>query len=97
MSDGAFFSAVLVMAAMAFLTRVSGPLLMSQVMRTPAIDRFLVGLSASVVAALVASVLVQSDVRSAIAVAVAVATMLLTNSVVAAMLAGMLSAIDPPI
>lgn len=92
MSDGAFLAAVLLMAAMAFLTRIGGAALMSRVRRTPRLERFLAGLSASVVAALVASVLVQSDARSSIAVALAVATMLLTQSVVLAMLAGMLLA-----
>lgn len=65
---------------------------MSRVTPTARAERFLEGLSVSVVSALVASQLMSVDVRNAAAVAVAVIVMLVSRSVVWAMFTGMIAA-----
>ena len=80
------------MAAAAFITRVAGPLLMSHVNATPRIERFLEGLSVSVITALVGSQLMTAELNNISAVVVATIAMLTTGSVIGAMLVGMIAA-----
>ena len=74
--SGTVFIAILVMAVAAFATRIAGAALMSKVKPTPATDRFLEGLSVSVIAALVASLAVQASLTDVFSVAVAIVVML---------------------
>lgn len=96
LGDWSFGLVVTIMAAATFATRVAGAVLMSRVTPTARTERFLDGLSVSVIAALVASQLMTADVRNAAAVTVAVVVMLVSRSVVWAMLAGMMSAAAIP-
>jgi len=84
------------MAVAAFATRIAGAVLMSRVTPTAKTERFLEGLSVSVISALVASQLMTSDVRNAAAVVVAILVMLFTRSVVWAMFTGMITAAAIP-
>lgn len=97
MSDTAFAIAVLVMLVATLATRLAGAVLMSKIKPTMRTERFLEGLSASVIAALVASQLVTADVKHTIAVIVAVLLAMFTGNVVWAMLAGMIVAAMFPI
>ncbi len=81
-------AAILLIALATYATRLAGPLMMSRVSMTPRIERFLNGLSTSVIAALVASILAQHSLREAAAVAIACVVALLTGSSAKAMLAG---------
>lgn len=80
------------MAVAVFATRISGALLMSRVPTGPKVERFLEGLSVSVIAAMVASLLLEADSRLIAAAGIAVAVMALTRSMNWAMLTGILTA-----
>jgi len=80
--------AIALMIAVTFGSRLAGPLIMSRVGLSPRIERFLDGLSVSVIAALVASIVAQGGLREAAAVAVAAIVMLGARSAIWAMLAG---------
>lgn len=95
-NDWSFVLVVAIMASAAFATRIAGAVLMSRVTPTQKTERFLEGLSVSVISALVASQLVTADVTNASAVVVAVVAMLFTRSVVWAMFAGMIAAAATP-
>jgi len=97
LNDWSFVLVVVIMASAAFATRIAGAVLMSRVTPTQKTERFLEGLSVSVISALVASQLASADVKDAAAVVVAVAAMLLTRSVVWAMFAGMITAAATPL
>ncbi|QFT29968.1 Branched-chain amino acid transport protein (AzlD) [Labrenzia sp. THAF82] len=90
--DWSYALAVVILAAAAFATRISGAVLMSFVTLTPKTERFLEGLSVSVIAALVASNLVTADLKTVTATLLAVAVMALSRSVIWAMFAGMMIA-----
>lgn len=87
---------VAIMAVAAFATRIAGAVLMSHVTPTAKTERFLEGLSVSVISALVASQLMTADVTSAAVVVVAVVFMLFTRSAVWAMFVGMIAATATP-
>ncbi|MEO1193618.1 MAG: AzlD domain-containing protein [Pseudomonadota bacterium] len=92
MSDLAFLAVTLVMAGVALFTRLSGALMMSWVKPTPRVERFLLGMSVSVIAALVASALAQqASLSNTIAIGVALLAMWIGRNVIWAMAAGMLS------
>ncbi|MGB0696099.1 MAG: AzlD domain-containing protein [Rhodospirillaceae bacterium] len=80
---------IAMVAGITFASRIAGPLIMLWVPLSPRLERFLDGLSVSVLAALVASLLAQNDLRTATAVAVASGIMLAAKSAIWAMLAGM--------
>jgi uncharacterized membrane protein len=88
-SEVATWSAILLVAAVTLASRLAGPLLMSRIGTTPRVERFLDGLSISVVAALVASIVAQGGPREATAVVIAAMVMLASRSAVWAMVAGM--------
>lgn len=92
MSDTAFTFAVLIMAGATFATRIAGVVFMAQVKPSPGVERFLEGLSVSVIAALVATALISADIRSYAAVAVATLVVLTTRNMIGALIAGMLVA-----
>lgn len=92
LTDWSYVVAVTIMAAAAFATRIAGPVLMSWVTPTERTERFLRGLSVSVIAALVASLLVHADTKTILATALAITVVGLTRSVVGAMFAGMVAA-----
>lgn len=97
LSNGAFALAMAIMAAAVLATRLAGAALMTRFTPSARVDRFLEGLSVSVIAALVASQLTVADARHVAAVIVAVAVMLLARSVVWAMFAGMVAAAAYPL
>ncbi|MEM9811929.1 MAG: AzlD domain-containing protein [Pseudomonadota bacterium] len=93
LSDWSYTVSLIVLASAAFATRVSGAVLMSRVTPGPKVERFLEGLSVSVIAALVASGLAAGSGVSWAAVSAALVAMALSRSVVWAMLAGLICAI----
>lgn len=96
LSDTSYLLALGIMTVAAFGTRIAGAVLMSRVTPTTKTERFLEGLSVSVIAALVASHLVTADIKTIAAVVVAMIVMGLARSAVWAMLAGMLVAASYP-
>ncbi|MET1412172.1 AzlD domain-containing protein [Roseibium sp. HPY-6] len=92
LSEGSFLLVLAVMTAATFFTRVAGAFFMTRVALTPKTERFLEGLSVSVIAALVASLLVSGDIKTGVATLFALVAMALFRSVIWAMLAGMISA-----
>ena len=81
--------AILLVAALTFASRLIGALLMSRVDASPSLERFLDGLSVSVIAALVASILAQGGMREAVAVGVAALIMFKSKNAVWSMIVGM--------
>lgn len=81
--------AILLVAGVTFASRLAGAMLMSRVTPSRAVERFLNGLSVSVIAALVASIVAQGDLRDAAAVALTSLVMLASRRAVWAMVAGM--------
>jgi uncharacterized membrane protein len=81
--------AILLVAGVTLASRISGPLLMARVPRSPAVERFLQSLSLAVIAALVASMLTHGGPREAAAVAVAAVVMAVLRRPIWAMAAGM--------
>ncbi len=96
MSDTEFLLAVLVTALAVLATRIGGAALMAKVPAGPKVERFLEGLSVSVIAALVASLLIEAETRIIAATLVAVAAMALTRSVNWAMFTGIATAATYP-
>ena len=88
-SDIPAVAAIIMIAAITFASRMAGALLMSRVIVSARIERFLNALSVSVIAALVASIVAQNGLREAVAVALAAVVMLGSKSAVWAMLGGM--------
>lgn len=88
-SDILAVAAIIMIAAITCASRMAGALLMSRVVVSARIERFLNALSVSVIAALVASIVAQNGLREAIAVALAAVIMLGSKSAVWAMLGGM--------
>ncbi|MCK0097010.1 AzlD domain-containing protein [Yoonia sp. F2084L] len=76
-------------AAITFASRIAGPLLMTNIIISPRIERFLNALSVSVIAALVASIVAQNGLREGAAVGLAAFIMLGSKSAVWAMVSGM--------
>ncbi|MEL7465651.1 MAG: AzlD domain-containing protein [Pseudomonadota bacterium] len=92
MSDANFLLTLTILTAAALSTRIVGAVLMTAVKPSPQVERFLEGLSASVIAALVASQMINADSERFAAVGVAVLIVLATRNVVLAMAGGMLFA-----
>lgn len=90
--DWPFLWLVGAMAAAVLTTRFAGAFLMAWQTPSKRTDRFLEGLSVSVIAALVASLLVHADARIVVATVIALGVTALTNSTVWAMLTGMVVA-----
>ena len=88
-SDLSAFAAVIMIAAITFASRIAGPLLMTSMVISQRIERFLNALSVSVIAALVASIIAQSGLREGAAVGLAAGIMLGSKSAVWAMVGGM--------
>ena len=86
------WSAILVVAAMTFFSRMVGAGFMQAIKISPPVERFLDALSTSVIAALVASIAAESDIRTAIALCCAAATMLILRQSIWAILVGMVAA-----
>lgn len=80
--------AILLVAAVTFLSRAAGPILMSRVEISDRVKRFLDAMSVSVMAALVASMLAQRGPREAVAVGISILVMMQFKSAVWAMIAG---------
>lgn len=76
------WAAIMLVAGVTVASRLAGPLLMAYVSMSPRVERFLNGLSVSVVAALVASVVAQGGTREGAAVGAAALIMLATRSAV---------------
>ena len=91
-NDFSALVAIALIAALTYGSRIAGALVMSRISTSPRIERFLDGLSVSVIAAVVASMLAQDGPREAAAVALAALVMLGTSNAVVAMLAGVLCA-----
>ncbi|MBX2855358.1 MAG: AzlD domain-containing protein [Rhodobacteraceae bacterium] len=89
LSSNVFIASVCVMAASVLMTRFSGAMIMAKLPPTPWVERFLNGLSVSVIAALVASALAQGAASDAAAVAGALLVMWVKRDVVLSMAAGM--------
>ena len=87
-SDLSAALAIALIAAVTYGSRIAGALVMSRITISPRVERFLDGMSISVIAAIVASMLAQNGPREAAAVALAVLVMLGARSAVWAMLAG---------
>ena len=92
MSNVSFGLAIIVMSVAVFATRIAGAVFMSRIRPTVKVQRFIEGLSVSVIAALVASSLASSAISSMTAVGVAIVAVSITRSVVWAMFAGMVAA-----
>ena len=88
-SDLSTWMAILLIAGITFVSRVSGPLLMSRVEMSPLLMRFLDKISVSVIAALTASMLANGGLREAVVVAATALIMLRSTSALGAMLTGM--------
>ena len=86
------WATIALVAAVTFASRLSGAFLMTRVNRSATVERFLDGLSVSVLAALVASALAQNGLREAGAVALAALIMLRTHSAVWALTGGIAAA-----
>lgn len=87
-TEAAAFSAIALIAAVAFMTRAAGPFLMSFLKSSPRIERFLEAMAVSVLAALVASIAVDAGGREIAALIIAGAVMAWTRNIVGAMLSG---------
>lgn len=96
LSDGSYILAVAVLALVALGTRLSGAMLMARVTPTPRVERFLGGLSVSVIAALVASSLAMADLKAFAATVSAVFVAAFSRNVIWAMIAGMIVAAAYP-
>lgn len=86
------WTVIALVAAVTFASRLGGAFLMTRVNRSVTVERFLDGLSVSVLAALVASALAQNGVREAMAVALAAVIMLRGRSAVWALTGGIAAA-----
>ena len=96
LNDWSFILVLAIMVVATFATRIAGAVLMLHVKPTAKTERFLDGLSVSVISALVASQLMTADGRNTAAVVVTVLVMFFTRSVVWAMFTGMISAAAMP-
>lgn len=88
-SESVLWIAILLVAGITFASRLAGAMAMSRVPISKAVERYLDGLSVSVIAALVASLVAQGDLRMATAISLAALVMLGSRNAVWAMLAGM--------
>lgn len=93
MSSTTFLAVVGLMAAIVLFTRVGGAAALAWIPLTPKLERFLEGMSVSVIAALVATMLIRGWTVDMVAVTAACATMAISRSVMGSMLAGMAVAI----
>ena len=93
MDEGSFLLTLAILTGAALSTRVVGAMLMAAVKPTESMERFLEGLSASVIAALVASQMINAEADQFTAVGVAVLVVLATRNAVLAVAAGMLAAV----
>lgn len=88
-SDLAALAIIAMVAGITFASRLSGSVLMSRVVISPRVERFLDHLSTSVIAAMVASIVAQNGLREAFAIALAGVIVLKTRSAFWAMIGGM--------
>ncbi len=86
--DFAAWTAIALVAAVTLTSRLAGAFLMTRIHHSAAVERFLDGLSVSVLAALVGSALAQHGWREAAAVALAALVMMRAGSAVWALTAG---------
>lgn len=86
------YIAIALMTAIAFVTRLLGPLIMRHVKISVRVENFLNALSSSVLAAIVATAVARGGNRELAAVLVACVVMLIVKRAVIAMLAAMLCA-----
>lgn len=91
-SSSSVYIAIALMAIIAFLTRLLGPLIMQHVKISVRVENFLNALSSSVLAAIVATAVARGGNRELVAVIVACVVMLIAKRAVIAMLAAMLAA-----
>lgn len=96
LSDWSYILAVALLGLVALGTRLSGAILMARVTPTPRVEKFLQGMSVSVIAALVASSLVAADLKTFVATGSAIVVAALTRSVIWAMIAGIIVAAAYP-
>ena len=87
-SDFSAALAIVLIAVLTYGSRIAGSLVMSRIAASPKVERFLDGMSVSVIAAIVATILAQNGPREAAAVALAALVMLGTRSALWALLAG---------
>lgn len=82
------FAAVLLLAAITLLTRISGPFIMAHVAITPRIEAFLKYMAISVLISIVLPATLKGGPHIWIAVAASVAVAIVIRSTIVAMLAG---------
>lgn len=88
LTETAAYSAIAMVVAVTFLTRLAGPVFMSFIGTSPRLQRFLEAMAVSVIAAIVASLATKAGGREIAALTVAAGIMLLTRSTIGAMLSG---------
>ncbi|WP_420334091.1 AzlD family protein [Roseibium sp.] len=96
LSDWSYILAVALLGLVSLGTRLSGAVLMAWVTRTPRVEKFLQGMSVSVIAALVASSLVAADLKTFVATGSAIVVAAVSRSVIWAMIAGIIVAATYP-
>ncbi|WP_306144273.1 AzlD domain-containing protein [Roseibium sp. MMSF_3412] len=96
LSDWSYILAVALLGLVALGTRLSGAVLMAWVTPTPRVEKFLQGMSVSVIAALVASSLVAADLKTIVATGSAIVVAAGSRSVIWAMVAGIIVAAAYP-
>lgn len=92
MSDASFLLTLAILTAAALSTRIVGAVLMTAVKPSARVERFLEGLSVSVIAALVASQMIGAETDRYAAVGVAILIVLATRNVILGMAGGMVVA-----
>jgi uncharacterized membrane protein len=88
LTDFTPWPAILIIASVTFLNRISGPIMMNYIRSSDRVERFLDAMSVSVIAAIVASILAQNSWREAFAVGFSALVMMRTKSSAFAMVAG---------
>lgn len=91
-STSAAWAAIGLVALVTFASRLVGPLIISKIGVSVRLERFLDGLSVSVIAALTASIVMASDLRQSASFALAALVMLVVRRASWAMLAGIIFA-----
>ena len=86
--DPSALAAIAVIAGVNYASRIAGIVVMSRFRASPRLERFLDGLSISVIAALVASILAQAGAREAMAVLLASPVVLGMRNAMAGLLSG---------
>ena len=92
MSDPTIILVIVALAAVTYLTRAGGLLIMSVVPVTPRTEAFLDSLSSSVMVAIVVPALLTGDTGTIIGIAAVIAAMVTTKNIVIAMTTGVVVA-----